>query len=443
MQLLLLQTGELCQAHIDDGLCLHLIQLEALHQVLLCLLRCLAGTNDVYHFVNIIRGDNQALQDVSAFLGLAQVILGAADNYVVAMLHEIRDAVAQCEQFGATLYQSNAVHGERSLERRHLEQFVHDHLSVGIAFYIHHDTHTFAVRLVVHVRNAFQLLLVGQLCNILNQLGLIYAIGNLREHDGVVSVATLDFAFGSHDDAPAAGFIGILYSLYAHDVGTRGEVGTLHPLHQLKAVKRGVVDEGDAGVEHLGEVVGGNVGGHTHGNTRSAVDQQVGYLCGHHGGFLQRIVEVVHHIHRFLVQLVHHGLAHQRKAALGVTHGCSTVTVDRTEVPLAVDQRVAHVPLLSHAYQSAVYRAVAMGVVLTQHLTHDTGALLVRLIVYVIQALHSIQDATMDGFESVAHVGQCTGHDYRHRVVDIRFPHFMLNVYFNNSVFCVLHVYLY
>ena len=58
MQLLLLQACELCQTHVDDGLGLNLVEVEANHQVLSGLLGRLAGLDDVHDLVNIVRSDN-------------------------------------------------------------------------------------------------------------------------------------------------------------------------------------------------------------------------------------------------------------------------------------------------------------------------------------------------------------------------------------------------
>ena len=224
-------------------------------------------------------------------------------------------------------------------------------------------------------------------------------------------LAGLDVSLGTHDDAAAASLIGILDTLGSHDIGTRGEVGTLDPLHEGKAVQFGIVDEGHTGINDLSQVVGGNVGGHTHGNTRGSVDQEVGDAGRHHGGLLEGVIEVVGHIHGVLLQVIHHGLAHEREAGLGVTHGGSTVTIHRTEVTLSIDQRAAHVPLLGHSHQGTVHGTVTVGMILTQYLSDDTGTFLIGFVVGVAQFLHSEKDAAVNGLETVADIGQCSGYD--------------------------------
>ena len=439
VQVLLAQTSQLAQAHVHDSLRLQFVQVEACLQVALCILRSLAGTDYTHHLIDVVTGDNQTLQDMCTFLGLAQFILCTADNHLMTVIHEVADAVLQCQQTGASLYQSDCVHAETGLQGCHLEQLVQHHTCIGIALHVNYNAHTLTVALVVGIAYALQLAFLHEFGNVFDELSLVHTVGNLCDHNLVVLVACLDIRLRTHNDTASAGLIGILYSLQAHDVGTCGEVGTLHMLHQSLGIHLWIVHVCHTGVNNLAQVVGGDVGCHTHGNTGSTVDQQVGDTCGHNGWLLQSVVEVVGHVHRLLLQILHHSLAHHAQTRLGVTHCCSTVAVHRTEVTLTVNQCVAHVPLLCHAHQGAIDRAVAMGMILTQHLTHDTCTLLVRFVVCIAQSLHTIEDTAVYGFETVTHIGQGTCHNDTHRVVDVAFPHLGLDVHFDDS-FLIFHL---
>ncbi len=110
VQLLLLQTRQLAQAHVHDILCLHLVEAEALHESLLGLRWRLGGLDDLHHLVDVVRSHDESLQQVCALLSLAQVELRAADGDVVAVLHEVLHALLQREQAWATVYQGDAVY---------------------------------------------------------------------------------------------------------------------------------------------------------------------------------------------------------------------------------------------------------------------------------------------------------------------------------------------
>ena len=244
----------------------------------------------------------------------------------------------------------------------------------------------------------------------------------------------LNLGLGAHHHAAAPGQVGLAHAAHAVDVSARGEVRSLDVLHQFLDGDVIVVDVGHAGVYHLGEVVRGHVGGHAHGDAAGAVHQQVRYARGHHGGLLQGVVEVVRHVDGLLVDVLHHVLAYLAQAALGVSHGCGAVAVHRAVVALPVDEHVAHGPGLRQAHQGAVDGRVAVRVVLTQHLAHHSGRFLIRFVRRVPQPHHAVEDAAVHGFETVAHIGKGTRDDDRHGVVDVGRLHFLLDVYFYNSV---------
>ena len=109
MQLVDTQASQLTQTHVDDGLRLELVQVEALFQVALGVAGGLAVSNNVYHLVNVVDGDDQTLQDMGTLAGLAQVVLGAADGDIMAVLDEVLDALLEREQTGTALDQGNVV----------------------------------------------------------------------------------------------------------------------------------------------------------------------------------------------------------------------------------------------------------------------------------------------------------------------------------------------
>ena len=72
----------------------------------------------------------------------------------------------------------------------------------------------------------------------------------------------------------------------------------------------------------------GHVGGHAHGYTRSAVDQQVGDAGGEHGRLHAHIVVCGLEIDGVAVDVAEHLLSDFLETHLGVSHGGRTVAVD-------------------------------------------------------------------------------------------------------------------
>ena len=130
----------------------------------------------------------------------------------------------------------------------------------------------------------------------------------------------------------------------------------------------------------------------------------------------------------FLVDIGHQLVRKARHAHLGVSHGCSVIAIDRTEVTLAVDKHVAQRERLRHADDRVVDRRVAVRMVLTDHVTDHAGRLLVRFVPGVAQLVHGEQHASMYRLEAVAYIGQCAPDDDAHRVVEIALTHLVFDV---------------
>jgi len=71
---------------------------------------------------------------------------------------------------------------------------------------------------------------------------------------------------------------------------------------------------------------------------------------------------------------------------------------------LPVDQRIAKREFLHHADERLVDRRIAVRMVLAHAIADDAGRLLVGAVPVESQSLHRVQDAPVDGLETVADV---------------------------------------
>ena len=181
------------------------------------------------------------------------------------------------------------------------------------------------------------------------------------------------------------------------------------------------------GVDDLTEVVRRDVGRHADGDALRSVHQQVGETAGENHRFLELTGVVVGEVDGVLVDVGEHVECHRSETTFGVARRGRRF-VEGTEVALRVDEWVTKTERLTHAHERVVDRAVAMGVVLAHDLTGDTGALHGGSIGERTQVVHAPEDATMHGLEAVARVGERTRHDDRHRVVEERALHLVLDL---------------
>ena len=228
----------------------------------------------------------------------------------------------------------------------------------------------------------------------------------------------------AHDHAAAAGAVALVHALQTVDDGAGREVGRRHTGDEFVDARIGIVQQVSARVDRLAQVMRRDVGCHAHGNAGRTVHEKIGQTCGQNGGFFFGIVEVGNEIDRILFQVVEHRVGNASQAAFGVTHGRRAVAVDRTEVALAPNERIAHGEVLSQTHQRLIDSLIAVRVIFTDDVTHNTGALLRGVREVVAQFVHGKEHAAVHGLKAVAHVGQRTPNDHAHGVIKVGALHF-------------------
>ncbi|MNI21319.1 hypothetical protein D3C73_748370 [compost metagenome] len=343
---------------------------------------------------------------MAAFAGLAQLEHRAARDHFAAMLQEVIDHLLQVEQAGLAIDQRHQVHPEGVLQLRVLVQVVQHNLGHLAALELDDQAHAVLVGLVANIGDTFDLLVVDELGNAFLQRLLVDLVGNRVDDDGlaVALFHVFEVRLGAHDDAAATRAIAFAHAGHAIDDAARGEVRRRDDLDEFIDRAGRIAQAIQAAVDHFLQVVRRNIGGHAHGNTRTAVDQQVGQARRQQQRFLFATVVVGAEVHRFLVDVGQQFVGDLRQADFGVTHRRGVVAVDGAEVALAVDKHIAHGEILRHADNGVINRLVTMGVVLTDNVPDDTRRLLVSAVPVVVQFMHRVEHAPVDGFEPVPHI---------------------------------------
>ena len=161
-----------------------------------------------------------------------------------------------------------------------------------------------------------------------------------------------------------------------------GKVRAQHKLQNFGELRVGIVDQRDGGVDDLGEIVRRNLGGHADGDSVGAINQKIGNARGKNIGLDLAAVVVIVKVDGFFVEIFQERGGNLRELGLGVTIGGRRISVDRTEVALTENQRIAHAPSLREAHQRVIHSKVAVRMILAHDLADDAGALarcLIRL----------------------------------------------------------------
>ena len=426
-----LQAGELPQAHLYNGLGLHVVQAETFHQRCFAFRYGFGGPQNGDHLVDEVQGNHQAFQNMGPLLGLFQVEPGAPGDDIHLELDVFLQNLPQVQHLRLPVHNSQHDDAEGGLQLGKGEEVVQHDLGRSVPFHIYHNMHAVAVGMVVDIGDALNALFLHQVGDILNQPCLVHLIGQFSDNDlGTARLFIfLNFRPGAHRNLAAARGIGGPNAAPAHHNAPGREVRTLDVLHQLFQSCLRIVDEAAHAVDHLIHVMRRDIGGHAHGDAGRTVDQQVGEMAGQHCGFFQTVVVVGIEIYRVLVDILQHLHGELVHLGLGVSIGRGRVSVYGTEVSVAVHQHVAHGKILGKADHGVVDRYVPMRMVTPQHGAHRIGALAVRFFRPQGIFIHGIEDTPVHRLQAVPYIRQGPLHDDGHGVIQKGFSHLLRDVH--------------
>ena len=205
------------------------------------------------------------------------------------------------------------------------------------------------------------------------------------------------------------------------DLPTTGKIRSRDMLAQFLHRGIGCLQQMDTGRHHLPGVMGGNIGGHPHGDPGGAVEQQIGQPGRQHQGLFQGAVEVGGPVNGPLAQFRQQHLGIGCQPGFGIAHGGKGLGIVRgAPVALAVHQRVTIGKRLGHQHHGLIAGRVSMGMVFAQHIPHGTGGLLVLGGGRQSQFRHGVDDTPLHRFKTVTDMGQGPVEDDVHGVVQIR-----------------------
>ncbi len=263
------------------------------------------GADKADHFIDIGDRNGKTHQHVSAIARLAEQVLGAAADNLLAEGREGLDHVLQVELLGAPAIDRQHVGAKRGLQVGVAPQLVQHHFGHRIALQLDDDPHALAVALVPDVGDAFHPLVAHEVGDLLDQHPLVDLIGD-RGHDQRLAILAdlLDLDARTHHDRTAAFVVGGMDAGPAKDHATGWKVGAGHDLDQVVDAKFGIIELGKAGVDDFAKVMRRNVGRHANGDAARAIDEQVGKLCRQRHGLSLGAIVVLLKINRLLVEII-------------------------------------------------------------------------------------------------------------------------------------------
>ena len=142
---------------------------------------------------------------------LAQLVFSATADNFATKIDERLEHLLQRQHPRLAVDDGEIDHAKARLHRRQLEQLIEDDLRHRIALQFDNQAHSVTIRFVTHVRNAFDLLFIGQLSDALVQLRFVDLERKLGNDDRVSLLRTaadaIDRRLGAHLNDSAAGKI--------------------------------------------------------------------------------------------------------------------------------------------------------------------------------------------------------------------------------------------
>ena len=367
---------------------------------------------------------------MDARFGLAQLELRAPRDDTAAMIEELGEHVAQGQLARPALMNRQHDEAVALLQLGMLVELVEHDLRLGVALELDHDAHAVAIGLIAQIADALDALVVHQLGDALDDVLLDDLVGNLADDDrrAPATLVGLDASQRAHRQDAAPVHIDFANLLLAQQLPASRKIRPRDEVEDLLHRERGLLDHREQRIAHLGQVVRRNVGRHPDRDAIGAVDQKIRNLTREKLGLLIGAVVVGLKIDGVLVDIGQHPLGDAGEARLGVAIRRGRVTIDGAEISLAVHQRIAERERLRHPHQRIVNRHVAVRMELLEHLADHAGALGMLAVGEQAFAEHRIEDASMDGLEAVANIGQRAPDIHRHRVVQVGLAHIGFDV---------------
>jgi hypothetical protein len=257
LDLAALEAGQLVEAQLEDGVRLALREGVLRHQADLRLVAVGGGADDLHEVVQVIEGDDVALEDVGAVLGLAQAEARAARDDVPAVLDVALDQLLDVHLLRPLAVEREERDAEGGLERRLLEELVDDDLGLLAALELDDDARVL-VGLVAQVADAVDLLLRDELGDARDQVRPVHVVGDLRDDDLLhAALQLLGVGLAADADDSLAGLQVAQDRLAPGDDAARREVGPLDDAADLVHADGRPVHDRAGRVDDLVRLCGG------------------------------------------------------------------------------------------------------------------------------------------------------------------------------------------
>ena len=177
------KTGESSQSHVNDSLCLNIIESESVHELFLGLCRSGTSSDDAYYFIDKIKCLEKTLEYMISFFRFAEIIPGTSGDNILLMLQIFLKDLKKIEYLGLVINKSQHDDTECVLKLCVLVELIEDNIGIGILPQFYDNSYTFSVTLISYISDAIDLLKLDELGNLDLKICLVHHVGKLGDYN--------------------------------------------------------------------------------------------------------------------------------------------------------------------------------------------------------------------------------------------------------------------
>ncbi len=321
----------------------------------------------------MIEGFFQTEQNMFAIFGLGQIELRATADDIDAMKDEFMENRLERQCLWDAMDERHGICMKTLFKLSVLIKEVKDLFRICTLLEVHSDAHVL-VGLVTQTFDTFYDLFSDKISNLDDQFTFVHAERDRCNDDLKLAFFVFDdLSFTSHSDAAASGGISVMNIFFSIYNGPGWKIRPFDELEQIFGRGFLIINEMNRSIDDFAQIVRSDVGSHTDRNAKCSIQKQVRNCRRQNGRLFARTVIVGTKIYCILIDLTKKLAGNAGHFCLRITHRCRRVTVNSTEVTLAMNQWITHSERLGHLDQGFINSTVAVRMVVTHRVSNHHG----------------------------------------------------------------------
>ncbi len=268
-----------------------------------------------------------------------QLKLGSPRNNFLAESKEGNKHLFEVHLLRTTIIQCHHVGTKRRLQRGKTIKLIEDNVSNNVLLQLNNNPHALPRAFIANIRDTFNPLITNKLRDLFDHRRLIHLIGNFRDDNSLTVFAELlDFGASTHQNGAAPGMVSRPDPLATKNDPAGWKVGPGNDINQPLNPDIRVIKNGKTGINRLTQIMRRNVGRHPNSNPACTIHQKVGKGGWKNLRFTFRIIVIVTEVDRVFFNVVEQRMRRLAHTHFRVTHGRRWITINRTKIPLPVQQ---------------------------------------------------------------------------------------------------------